>query len=94
MVTTRRGTNTTSEATATETFHPPHAVNKGATPGGKKRTAKRTKAEAESTKKDNDGKEPPKKKVKLELPEKAEKEKEPNNTGQCDLLALRTQSHL
>ncbi len=82
MVTTRQGTKTTSGVTVTET-------PQGAPPRGKKRTTKRTNKELEVSQNNNESEEPPKKKVKWELPEKtgykrqqAEKEKETNNTGQ------------
>ena len=84
MVTTRLGTTTTSCVTATET-------PQGAPPRGKKRTAKRANKGLEVSQHDNEGEGPPKKKVKLELPEKtdyegqqAENENESNNTGQYD----------
>jgi hypothetical protein len=83
MVVTRRGTRTTSGVTA----------DKGAPRRGKKRTAKRTNKDPEVTQNDNEGEEPPKKKAKLELPEKTdykrqqtEKDEESSNTGQCDYL--------
>ena len=82
MVTTRRGTKTTLGVTRTE-------KPQGAPPRGKKRTTKRTNKELEISQNDNEGEEPPKKKVKWELPEKTgykgqqdEKGKETNNTGQ------------
>lgn len=81
MVTTRQGTKTTSGES-------PDAPHEGVPSRGKKRTAKRTNEELEVTQNDE---EPPKKKAKLELPEKTdykrqqtEKEKESNNTGQYD----------
>ena len=84
MVTTRRGTKTTSGVTGTE-------MPQGVPPRGKKRATKRTNKDLEISQNDIEGEEPPKKKVKWELPEKtgykgqqAEKEKETNNTGQCD----------
>ena len=95
MVTTRRGTNTISEANVAETSHSPDVTTKGTTRRGKKRTAKRTNKELEVTQNDNGGEEPPKKKARFEDPERVdyggqqeEKAKEPNNTGQFDLLAL------
>jgi len=90
MVTTRRGTNTTSKLTATETSHSPDATNKGATPRGKKRAEKRTNKGLGVVQNDNEGEEPPKKKAKLEDTEKTdyknkyqqvEKETELDNTG-------------
>lgn len=89
MVTTRRGTNTTSGATATrETSHSPDAPSKGDTHRGKKRTAKRTNKELEVTQNDNGAEEPPKKKTRLEESQsidyegqQKEKEEEPKNTG-------------
>jgi len=89
MVTTRRGTKTTSGVTNATAHSPDVGV-----PGrSKKRTAKRTNKGLEATQNDIEGEEPPKKKAKLELPEKTdykeqqtEKEKEPNNTGQYDSL--------
>ena len=95
MVTTRRGTNTTSQAIAMETSHSPDTPRKGATSRGKKRTAKRTNKELEVTQNDNGGEERPKKKARLEDPEKMNhegqqeaKEKEPHNTGLFNLPAL------
>ena len=63
----------------------------GAPPRGKKRTAKRTNKGPEVSQNEDEGEEPPKKKVRLELPEKTDdkeqqekKEKEADNTGQYD----------
>lgn len=89
MVTTRRGTNTTSGATAKrETFHSPDAPSKRATYRGKKRTGKRTNEELEVTQNDNGAEGPPKKKTRLEDSQsidyegqQKEKEEEPKNTG-------------
>ena len=90
METTRQGTKTTSGVTTTETPHSPDAPHKGVPPRGKKRTAKRTSKELEVTQNDE---EPPKKKAKLELPEKTdykrqltEEEKESTNTGQYNTI--------
>lgn len=64
-------------------------LDKGVTPRAKKQTAKRNNKELEVTKYDNEGEGPPKKKAKVEAPEKTKhkrqqvaKEKEPNDTGQ------------